>query len=592
MDKLELSALLKKVRKSEKEQKQDGRLKVAVLGSCSIQYFVKILRYYLKEEGITCQIYEGEYGGINMDVFDDASPLYRFDPDYVIILPHHNDIKEFPPLLAENSEVNQYLEEQKNYYKEVWNQINSIHNVRILQGNFVVPPVRILGNLEYHEAYSRNSFLKSVNDMLVDQSPSNVTMVDLDALSCNIGKCNWFDYPSYFLNKAVVRLEYMPEYVMCFVRQIEALQGKTRKCLVLDLDNTLWGGIVGDDGCDGIQLDPNNAVGEAYRYFQSYCLELRKRGVILAICSKNDEAVAKKPFEKNKDMILRLDDISCFVANWENKADNLLRIAKELNIGIDSLVFFDDNPAEREIVRQFVPEVHVVDVPNDPALYVVQMEKEQPFEWLQLTKEDLDRTDSYIGNRKRKQMMESFVDYDEYLKALNMKGQAAEVKQRNAARFAQLINKSNQFNLRTIRYSESDIEKMMEEDNICCLYGKLSDRYSDYGIISCVILRREGTECFIDTWVMSCRVLKRGVESMMFAAILKAAGNMGCSSIKAEYIKTRKNQMVESFYESLGFELIAEAEQENGEFRKEYILNELTVKPKYFIEEDYQNEQE
>ena len=207
-------------------------------------------------------------------------------------------------------------------------------------------------------------------------------------------------------------------------------------------------------------------------------------------------------------MILKLDDISCFIANWENKADNLHRIAHELNIGIDSLVFFDDNPAERKIIKQFIPEVHVIDVPKDPALYVLQMEKEQPFEWLQITKEDIERTKSYGDNKKRQKLQDSFVNYDDYLKALDMKGKVGRVGKEEITRFTQLINKSNQFNLRTVRYSESDIEVFAVERDVRCLYEKLSDQYSDYGIISCVILKKDGEACFIDTWVMSCRVLK------------------------------------------------------------------------------------
>lgn len=585
MDKLELSMLLKQVRKNEKSQVPEEGPKVAVLGSCSNQYFVKILRYYLGQEGMHCKIYEGEYNGINMDVFDTSSLLYQFAPDYVIILPFYTDIKDTPPLLSDEETIRQYINGIKKYYKRLWTHLEELPNVRIIQGNFVIPPVRSLGNLEYQEAYSFNSFLKAVNEMLVKEKPTNVTIVDLDSLSSNIGKYNWFDYPSYFLNKAAVRLEYMPEVVMCFVRQIKALQGNTRKCMVLDLDNTLWGGVIGDDGCDGIQIDPNNAIGEAYRFFQSYCRELCKRGVILAICSKNDEAIAKEPFERNENMILQLDDISCFVANWENKADNLRKIANELNIGIDSLVFFDDNPAERKIINQFLPEVHVVDVPEDPALYVLQMEKEQPFEWLQITKEDLERTRSYGNNQKRQQLQDSFVNYDEYLKALAMKGRVGRVGQEEIARFTQLINKSNQFNLRTIRYSEADIQKLTEDDNTCCLFGKLADQYSNYGIISCVILRKEDDTCFIDTWVMSCRVLKRGVEYMMYEHIIKSALEMGCTSISAEYIRTKKNKMVENFYESIGFNLLSTRE-DNGKFIKKYSKSNLDDKPVYYIEEE------
>lgn len=586
MDKIELSNLLKEIRKFEKtyEINEEGT-RIAVLGSCAIQYFVKIFRYYMAKEGINCKIYEGEYDGINMDVFDSSSALYQFHPEYIIILPYYTDIKDFPPLLADNETINQCLGNETQYYNNIWNQLSTIENVHILQANFVIPPIRILGNLEYSEDYSKNSFFKKLNEMIVNVKPANVTIVDLNSLSENVGKYNWFDYSSYFLNKAAVRLDYMPEYVMSFVRQIKALKGYTKKCLVLDLDNTLWGGVVGDEGWQGIQLDPNNAVGEAYRFFQSYCLSLRMRGVILAVCSKNDDSIAKEPFEKNDNMILQLNDISCFVANWENKADNLRKIAHELNIGIDSLVFFDDNPAEREIIRQFLPEVQVINVPDDPALYVLQMEKEQPFDWIQITKEDLKRADSYRGNKQRMQLQESFVDYNEYLQALDMHGGVTVVTQGEVARFAQLINKSNQFNLRTIRYSESDIQSMIKAKNICCLYGKLSDRYSNYGIISCVILRKEEDTCFIDTWVMSCRVLKRGVENMMFEQILKTAVDMKCNLIKGEYIKTKKNQMVENFYDSLGFTLINTIKDE-VELKKEYILNNLSVKVNHFIKED------
>ncbi len=585
MDRVELSVLLKQVRKSEKSQVSADGPKIAVIGSCSIQYFVKILRYYLGQKGVHCSIYEGEYNGINMDVFEASSLLYQFAPDYVIILPFYTDIKDRPPLLSDKETIRNYINSVREYYKRLWTQLGELPNVCILQGNFVIPPVRSIGNLEYQEAYSFNSFLKSINEMLVKEKPTNVTIVDLDSLSCNIGKYHWFDYSSYFLNKAAVRLEYMPEFVMCFVRQIMALQGHTRKCLVLDLDNTLWGGVIGDDGWNGIQLDPNNAIGEAYQFFQSYCRELCKRGVILAVCSKNDEAIAKEPFEKNENMILKLDDISCFVANWENKADNLRKIAHELNIGIDSLVFFDDNPAERKIVRQFLPEVYVIDVPEDPALYVLQMEKEQPFEWLQITKEDLERTRSYRNDQKRQHLQDSFVNYDEYLKALDMKGSVGKVGQEEIARFTQLINKSNQFNLRTIRYSEADIQKLIGDDNTCCLFGKLADQYSNYGIISCVILRKKDDTCFIDTWVMSCRVLKRGVEYMMYEHIIKTALEMGCTSISAEYIRTKKNKMVENFYESLGFNLW-NTREDNMQFIKEYSKSNLNEKPVYYIKEE------
>lgn len=589
MNKSELSFLLKQIRRFEKNLPIFHSPKIAVIGSSSVQYFVKILRYYLSQQGLNCELYEGEYNGVNMEIFDADSKLYHFNPDYVILLPYYEDIKTMPELLSDTDALKQCIHDTINYYQRIWEALYRIKSVRIIQSNIVIPPIKKLGNLEYQTESAECKYLRTINEELVKNKPSYVTLADADALSCNIGKYNWFDYPAYFLNKAGVRLEFMPEFVQLFVRQIMALQGNTKKCLVLDLDNTLWGGVVGDDGWDGIELDPNHAIGEAYRFFQQYVLSLKERGVILAICSKNNLDIAKEPFEKNEHMLIHLDDISCFVANWEDKAGNLKKIAQELNIGVDSLVFFDDNPAEREIVKQFAPEVYVVDVPEDPAQYVLQMEIESPFEWLQITKEDLERTNSYKDNHKRHNLQNSFIDYDEYLRALEMKGCAALLKEADRGRFTQLINKSNQFNLRTRRYSESDVQQMMADENTRCLYAKLSDKFSYYGLISCVILKKQEQVCFIDTWVMSCRVLKRGVEHMMFNAVIQNAADMGCSVIAAEYIKTKKNGLVQTFYESIGFEVTKMSEQEDGE-HKQYILKDLKTKYTYFIKEEAADE--
>ena len=585
MEKLELSRLLKQIRRFEKEKSFKAGVKIAVLGSFSVQYFVRFLKYFLVNNGLSCDIYEGEYNSINMEILNPDSGLYRFSPDYIVLLPYYEDVKEYPALLADDREIHEYLENEKNYYKKLWEKLSAIPHVKILQSNFVLPPIQSLGNLEYQIGSSRDSYLKRLNEELIKERSPYVTIVDADSLSCKIGKYNWFDYSSYFLNKAGVRLEYMPEYVMLFVRQINALQGNTKKCLVLDLDNTLWGGVVGDDGWEGIQLDPNHAVGEAYRFFQKYILSLKERGVILAVCSKNEELAAKEPFQKNENMLIHLDDISCFKANWDDKAGYLRKIAEEMNIGTDSMVFFDDNPAEREIVRTYLPEVHVVEVPTDPAMYVLQMEKESPFEWLQLTNEDLKRTDSYKENRKRKNLQAEFVDYDEYLNALEMKGSVDRLKELDTERFVQLINKSNQFNLRTIRYSESEIRQMKQDENCRCLSARLMDKYSDYGLISCVILKKIEGKCFIDTWVMSCRVLKRGVESMMFEAICRTAHEMNCTEITAEYRQTKKNAMVKDFYESLNFKVNKSYETPQGVV-KEYSCDCLEYTQKYFIKEE------
>ena len=429
----------RKYKKGKNSLHQHKNLRIAVLGTASIQYFVLVLDYLLHLSEIDAEFYEGEYDGITMDVFDSESPLYEFRPQIVIILTHYTDVKSFPNVLAGQDMVDRKANAVVGYYKKVWKRLETIEDVQILQSNFVIPPEHILGNLETLMVYSKTNFYRTVNDMLVKEAPRYVTILDLDLLSSYIGKYQWFDYKSYFLSKSGYKMDYVQEVADLFKTQVISMLGKTKKCLILDLDNTLWGGVVGDEGYDGIQLDPNNAVGEAYRYFQAYVLELKKRGVILAVCSKNDEKNAKEPFEKNENMVLQMDDISCFLANWDDKVTNIKRIAKTLNIGIDSMVFFDDNPAEREIVKKYLPEVQVIEVPEDPAFYALQLDKENAFNWIQFTKEDIARTGSYIGNRKRQELELQFENYDEYLKSLEMVGRIGEVTEKETARFTQLL---------------------------------------------------------------------------------------------------------------------------------------------------------
>ena len=555
----EIPQLLKLARRYAKSYVTGEKdLRVAVLGSYSIQHFVSVLRFLLHEEGIDANIYEGEYDGILMDVLNDDSELYEFKPSIVILLPSIKDIKEFPILGSDAEAVEQLADKQVQLYQGIWNKLEASLGCQILQANFVLPIERALGNLESNYEYSHSVYYKKINAKLEQKRGGNVTIMDMDYWAGVVGKINWFDNSSYYLSKTGFRMDYIGIVAEVFVKQIMALTGKVKKCLVLDLDNTLWGGVVGDDGCMGIQLDPNNAIGEAYRAFQQYVLQLKERGVILAVCSKNEEDIAKEPFEKNDKMILKLDDISCFIANWEDKAGNIRTIASKLNIGVDSLVFFDDNPAEREIVKKFVPEVLVVDVPEDPADYVQALSLCMPFEWGQLTGEDFKRTQSYLQNSKRQELESSFVNYDEYLQALDMVGSVDEIDEYSKERFAQLINKSNQFNLRTIRYTEAAIEQMMQEENTKLLAVSLKDKFSDYGIISCIILKKKGEECFADTWVMSCRVLKRGVEEFAFSHVCDMARSMGCCKLIGEYIPTAKNRMVKDFYRNLGFEEICE----------------------------------
>lgn len=508
-------------------------VRIAVLGSVALQQFVQQIRLGFYEQGIKAAIFEGEFRGLAMAVLDSESEFYRFQPDYVIILPHVSDIHAFPAVMDDEATVTNMLKDEVAKHERIWNLISQrLPNAQILQGNFVLPAYRALSNLDRQVSYGMSSYLEALNRSLAQKAPSFVNIADIDFLAGNYGRLQWLDETNWYLTKSPCAPECLPELVNTFIRLMNAMRGKVRKCLVLDLDNTLWGGTVGDLGWDGIDIDPVTPTGEAYQAFQRYLLALKQRGVILAVCSKNEEDIAKEAFVRNPNMVLSLDDIACFVANWEDKAANIRYIAKELNIGIDSLVFFDDNPAEREIVHQYLPEVMVIDVPDDPANYVQALDEVAPFDWPQLTKEDAARSASYVANKKRVEMEESFVDYDAYLAALDMSGGFHEIHESELARFTQLLNKSNQFNLRTRRYKEGEIRSMQENPSYCLLAGRLRDRFSDYGLISCIILKKEAESCFIDSWVMSCRVLKRGVEQMAFQSILAIAKKWQCQKVR------------------------------------------------------------
>ncbi len=525
-------------------------LKIALLGSFSIQHLTKILRLLLDREGINAGIYEGEYDGIKMDVLDPSSKLYEFEPRFVIILMRHNDFRW---------ETKEDLKEAEKYVESLYAHLSAINGVTVFVSNIALPVERPWGTLEADYTHTRRSLITRFNLDLAEKRPGNVRIIDLEYLSSLKGKEGWFDDTAYYLSKQGFSMDHLGTVAGEITRMILPDLGRVRKCLVLDLDNTLWGGIVGEDGPEGINLDPNDPEGEAYRAFQEYILLLKKRGVLLAVNSKNDEDIAKEAFS-NPGMVIKLSDIACFTANWSDKAANMAYISKHLNIGLDSLVFFDDSPAEREIIRRFCPEVLVIDVPPDPEDYIPALDREDPFEWTGVTKEDIIRSDSYIANAKREEMASSFTDYREYLKALEMKGKAGRVTESEAERFAMLTNKSNQFNLRTKRYSDGEIRKMMGDNNTRLIAVSLSDKFTEYGIISCIVLKKavgmpglKDTDCFIENWCMSCRVLKRGVENFAFRHIREEAKSLGCERLVGEFIRTRKNGMVEGLFASLGF---------------------------------------
>lgn len=538
-----------------------NKIRIAIIGTCSIQYFAIVLRMFLLKYDIEADILEGQYDGINEAVLDKQSKLYNFQPNIVIILSDYKDIHDLPVLLSKKEDVDEFLDSQGNYYQLLWRKISEIKGCHIFQSNIVVPLERELGNMEANVYYSKRNIYQLFNIELIKKKFTNVTIIDMEYMAALIGKEKWFDYTLYFSSKINFSLKYIGIVCDMYAQQISALLGKGKKCLILDLDNTLWGGIVADEGADRIKIDPNDPVGEAYRFFQQYILRLKNRGVILAVISKNDYLLAKEPFDVNDNMILKYNDFSSFIANWDSKASNINLVAEELNIGTDSFVFFDDNPAEREIVKMYHPEVQVIDVPENAADYTIALESAHPFEWINLTQEDMKRSKSYNADRERKKFNLKYKDYKEYLSALNMKGKISSLEEQNVERFVQLVNKSNQFNLRTQRYTEASIMEMLYRNNYKLLTVALEDRFSKFGVISCIILKKVQNDCFIDTWVMSCRVLKREVEILVFKKIVETSIQWSCDSILGEYLPTPKNSIVKDLYPDLGFSILEKNEK-------------------------------
>ena len=410
-----------------------------------------------------------------------------------------------------------------------------------------------MANLDASHPAGLSRFITLVNLELADAATAGVTIYDLDERAAAVGRWQWNDDRFYYEAKLPCSPEHMVDYAYGLASLVLAQRGAVRKCLALDLDNTLWGGVIGDDGLAGICLGQGDPRGEAFVEFQRYVRDLRQRGVILAVCSKNEEAIAREAFEKHPEMVLRLDDFSCFIANWDDKATNLARIARDLNIGLDSVVFFDDNPAERSIVRRLRPEVAVPEVPDDPSQFIRVLDQARYFELIAISTEDLKRTESYRADSQREELAASLGDLDEFLRSLEMRARIEPVSPANLERSAQLINRSNQFNLTTRRYTSADLLEISQKAEWITRTVSLRDRFGDTGLISVLLARVEGQSLVLDTWLMSCRVLKRGVERLLLNNVVRVARERGLKLLVGEYLPTPKNGLVRDHYPTLGF---------------------------------------
>src|SRR5437763_1187651 len=530
-------------------------IRLALLGSGTMAHLRSAIRIAGLRRGLWISIYENDYGQYWQELTDPGSGLHEFKPNVVLFAldPHHLAAGLGAGL--GRAEAEHGFAELRDRLQECWRLAREAFHCPVIHQVPLPLHPTLLGNNEHRLPGSRQGLITRLNHALRELADvEGIDLLAIDARAAIDGLKAWHDPALWHRAKQEISPAAAPMYGELVARLLAAKQGRSAKCLVLDLDNTVWGGVVGDDGLEGLVLGQGSALGEAFVAFQDYARELPRRGVILAVCSKNDEANAVEPFEQHPEMVLKRHDIASFVANWNDKASNLRAIAEELNIGIDSLVFVDDNPFERSAVRRELPMVAVPEVGDDPAIFAQTLADAGYFEALAITEEDRARADQYQGNRQRERLKASTTDLDSYLRSLEMELIWRRFDKVGLQRTVQLINKTNQFNLTTRRYTEEDVLAVMEDNRAFGLQLRLLDRFGDNGIIAIVIGKMNGTEDLaIDTWLMSCRVLGRQVEPTTLNLIAETAKRLGARRLIGEYLPTKKNGMVKDHYAKLGF---------------------------------------
>ncbi|QYY36183.1 HAD-IIIC family phosphatase [Ruficoccus sp. ZRK36] len=527
-------------------------LKVAVVGSSTTTFFAACLRMVAVRDGFAPTVYEGPYGAWRQEILDPDSGLYAFKPNVTVIATHGRDAA-LPAFAGEGEAPVEADAQLVDDFKNLWSLLLERCPCTVLQFAFDLPVPESGGALSASDPAGRIRRLRGLNEALRREAPAGVTLMDLEALAAAApGK--WSDARQWLMHKQHPAMAALPPLADACQSLIRAAMGAAKKVLVLDLDNTLWGGVIGEDGLAGIRVGPPHADGEAFVMLQYYARELKERGVLLAVCSKNNEADALLPFEQHEGMVLGLDDFAAFVANWEDKPANLRRIAEELNLGLESFVFVDDSPVERARVRRELPEVAVPELGSDPARYVEILDRGRWFEALSLSGEDRTRAAAYRAEATRRELASTATDVNAFLRQLRMRVSHGPFNENNLARVAQLVGKTNQFNLTTRRHSMEVLERFASSSTAWTQAFSLKDAYGDSGLVGVVVATLGGEKVWeVDTFLMSCRVIGRGLADYMAATLLRAARDNGVTRVTGLYIPTEKNAMVADFYFRYGF---------------------------------------
>ena len=530
-------------------------IKLALLGSSSMEHLLAPIRVAGARRGLRITPHLGAFGQFRQDLMAADGALRDFAPNVILLILRPADVMEALPLGATSMEVDAAVAAALAGLTQLWHAARDRHGATVIQQTFLDTGDPVFGNLDGAVAATSRSIQERLNRAVRDAAAQQgVLLLDAAHRASIDGRAEWFDPGLWHHAKQLIAPSAALVHGDLAGRLLAAMRGLSAKCLVLDLDNTLWGGVIGDDGLDGIVLGQGSAAGEAFVAFQTYAKLLSDRGVILAVCSKNTHDVAEAVFLEHPDMVLKRPDIAVFAANWNDKPSNLREIARTLNIGIDSLVFFDDNPAERAIVRQTLPEVWVPEVPEDPARYIACLADAGYFEAIAFTEEDRVRAEQYRANARRSEFSQSGTDIGAFLVSLDMRMIVAPFNAVDLPRITQLANKSNQFNLTTRRYTQDQMAAWAASNEAVTLSFRLIDKFGDNGLICVVIAMPDGDALRIDSWLMSCRVLGRQVEEEVVNQLGLIARERGFQALIGEYIPTAKNGMVRDLYRRMGFE--------------------------------------
>lgn len=565
--------------------------KLALLTASTNDHLLAPIRVAGLRHGLRIEAYTSAYGQYRQELLNPSSELHGFQPDTVLFSLVAREFIGAIPVDASTDDAERALDAAVDDLRNLWQQAQARFDATVIQQSFLDVEAPLFGGLDATVPGAPARLIAALNARLAAAAAvDGVLWLDIARASARDGLDTWFDNVRWLQAKIEISPNVAGVYGDLVARLIAAARGKSKKCLVLDLDNTLWGGVIGDDGLEGIVLGQGSGVGEAHLALQRYAKMLKDRGVILAVCSKNEMTTAEAAFNDHPEMLLRRSDIAAFVANWTDKVTNLKTIARQLNIGLDSLVFVDDNPVERAHVRDSLPMVAVPELPDDPAHYVRCVAEPGYFETISFTQEDRARASQYAANAEREGLRDAATDMDSFLKQLDMTIDFGPVNAMNLPRAAQLINKTNQFNTTTVRRTEHEVETLANDQDAILLQFRLIDKFGDNGIVSVMTLTPADGETGVldlDNWVMSCRVFGRQLEDEAMNIAVEAARCRGVHTLRAAFVPTEKNAVVKDLFATLGFVAADDAGANDGSSQWTLSLADYETRPTHIARREH-----